>query len=175
MPSTKQPLELGQKGFGSPAWIRTTIHGSKGRCPTIRRPGNASCTSSSTSVALSVGSSQRARRPDTDPGPRLPQLVDLHLRRWCAPFRIETRKPYCPPSINSFERAVSSPATRPPAPRWKPVRKREESAFASSRRPPRSPTPHCVRWPASNQSMGWKSRATSQGKGTTCRSHFQRK
>jgi hypothetical protein len=24
---------------GSPAWIRTTIHGSKGRCPTIRRPG----------------------------------------------------------------------------------------------------------------------------------------
>ena len=25
--------------IGSPAWIRTTIHGSKGRCPTIRRPG----------------------------------------------------------------------------------------------------------------------------------------
>jgi hypothetical protein len=24
---------------GSPAWIRTTIHGSKGRCPTVRRPG----------------------------------------------------------------------------------------------------------------------------------------
>src|SRR5260370_12148459 len=22
---------------GSPAWIRTTIHGSKGRCPTVRR------------------------------------------------------------------------------------------------------------------------------------------
>src|SRR5580658_7950970 len=34
------PLELGRKGVGSPAWIRTTIHGSKGRCPTIRRPGN---------------------------------------------------------------------------------------------------------------------------------------
>src|SRR5579862_8174780 len=31
--------ELGQKCSGSPAWIRTTIHGSKGRCPTIRRPG----------------------------------------------------------------------------------------------------------------------------------------
>src|SRR5690349_7733123 len=28
--------------IGSPAWIRTTIHGSKGRCPTIRRPGNVS-------------------------------------------------------------------------------------------------------------------------------------
>src|SRR5437868_11422765 len=27
------------KVCGSPAWIRTTIHGSKGRCPTIRRPG----------------------------------------------------------------------------------------------------------------------------------------
>lgn len=27
------------KTSGSPAWIRTTIHGSKGRCPTIRRPG----------------------------------------------------------------------------------------------------------------------------------------
>ncbi len=25
---------------GSPAEIRTPIHGSKGRCPTIRRPGN---------------------------------------------------------------------------------------------------------------------------------------
>ena len=31
----------GQRDGGSPAWIRTTIHGSKGRCPTIRRPGNA--------------------------------------------------------------------------------------------------------------------------------------
>src|ERR1035437_7754790 len=27
-------------GSGSPARIRTSIHGSKGRCPTIRRPGN---------------------------------------------------------------------------------------------------------------------------------------
>ena len=26
--------------YGSPARIRTSIHGSKGRCPTIRRPGN---------------------------------------------------------------------------------------------------------------------------------------
>jgi hypothetical protein len=33
-------LELGQKCSGSPARIRTSIHGSKGRCPTIRRPGN---------------------------------------------------------------------------------------------------------------------------------------
>ena len=33
-------LETKEEGFGSPAWIRTTIHGSKGRCPTIRRPGN---------------------------------------------------------------------------------------------------------------------------------------
>jgi hypothetical protein len=33
-----QRLLFGQKD-GSPAWIRTTIHGSKGRCPTIRRPG----------------------------------------------------------------------------------------------------------------------------------------
>ena len=33
------PVGLGRKGGGSPAWIRTTIHGSKGRCPTIRRPG----------------------------------------------------------------------------------------------------------------------------------------
>ncbi len=30
-------LESGK--CGSPAWIRTTIHGSKGRCPTVRRPG----------------------------------------------------------------------------------------------------------------------------------------
>ena len=36
----KSALELGRKYVGSPAWIRTTIHGSKGRCPTIRRPGN---------------------------------------------------------------------------------------------------------------------------------------
>src|SRR5579864_2334609 len=31
----------GSPDGGSPAWIRTTIHGSKGRCPTIRRPGNS--------------------------------------------------------------------------------------------------------------------------------------
>lgn len=31
---------LDRKDGGSPAWIRTTIHGSKGRCPTVRRPGN---------------------------------------------------------------------------------------------------------------------------------------
>ena len=30
---------LDLRDVGSPAWIRTTIHGSKGRCPTIRRPG----------------------------------------------------------------------------------------------------------------------------------------
>jgi hypothetical protein len=36
-----QPVNEQQRFFkiGSPAWIRTTIHGSKGRCPTIRRPG----------------------------------------------------------------------------------------------------------------------------------------
>ena len=28
------------KMSGSPIWIRTTIHGVKGRCPTIRRSGN---------------------------------------------------------------------------------------------------------------------------------------
>ena len=36
--STRSGFDLKPKG-GSPAWIRTTIHGSKGRCPTIRRPG----------------------------------------------------------------------------------------------------------------------------------------
>ena len=32
-------LEFGRKMYGSPTWIRTTIHGSKGRCPTVRRSG----------------------------------------------------------------------------------------------------------------------------------------
>jgi hypothetical protein len=36
----KRRGNLGLEGAGSPAWVRTTIHGSKGRCPTIRRPGN---------------------------------------------------------------------------------------------------------------------------------------
>jgi hypothetical protein len=35
---------------GSPTWIRTTIHGSKGRCPTIRRSG---------SMALGTGGGSR--------------------------------------------------------------------------------------------------------------------
>ncbi len=35
----KPPCWLDLRDGGSPAWIRTTIHGSKGRCPTIRRPG----------------------------------------------------------------------------------------------------------------------------------------
>ena len=33
-------VDVLQAKAGSPAWIRTTIHGSKGRCPTVRRPGN---------------------------------------------------------------------------------------------------------------------------------------
>src|ERR1035437_2631428 len=36
----QQREKLSKTEVGSPAWIRTTIHGSKGRCPTIRRPGN---------------------------------------------------------------------------------------------------------------------------------------
>ena len=38
--STWAAVRLDLQDGGSPAWIRTTIHGSKGRCPTIRRPGN---------------------------------------------------------------------------------------------------------------------------------------
>ena len=37
--STKSALQFEKRMCGSPAWIRTTIHGSKGRCPTVRRPG----------------------------------------------------------------------------------------------------------------------------------------
>ena len=29
-----------KRRFGSPKWIRTTVHGVKGRCPTIRRSGS---------------------------------------------------------------------------------------------------------------------------------------
>src|SRR5580704_19065445 len=47
----KKPIPGGPKG-GSPAWIRTTIHGSKGRCPTIRRPGNSEGGALRFSVAL---------------------------------------------------------------------------------------------------------------------------
>src|ERR1035438_10396736 len=36
----QQPEKLSKTEVGSPARIRTSIHGSKGRCPTIRRPGN---------------------------------------------------------------------------------------------------------------------------------------
>src|ERR1035438_10461320 len=39
---SEQPNINGEEKIGSPAWIRTTIHGSKGRCPTIRRPGKIS-------------------------------------------------------------------------------------------------------------------------------------
>src|ERR1017187_10985722 len=35
----QQREKLSKTEVGSPAGIRTTIHGSKGRCPTIRRPG----------------------------------------------------------------------------------------------------------------------------------------
>ena len=33
-------LEFGRRTIGSPTRIRTSIHGVKGRCPTIRRSGN---------------------------------------------------------------------------------------------------------------------------------------
>ncbi len=39
-PQPNRGWKLVRRNDGSPAWIRTTIHGSKGRCPTIRRPGN---------------------------------------------------------------------------------------------------------------------------------------
>src|ERR1035437_5881144 len=50
------------RGTGSPAWIRTTIHGSKGRCPTIRRPGNRDAELLSTSVTFRRGRLQRVRQ-----------------------------------------------------------------------------------------------------------------
>ncbi len=37
MPTTMSAMT---KRCGSPTWIRTTINGSKGRCPTVRRSGN---------------------------------------------------------------------------------------------------------------------------------------
>ncbi len=50
---------------GSPAWIRTTIHGSKGRCPTIRRPGKMR-----THRFLSLTCPDRSphRSPQSNPG-----------------------------------------------------------------------------------------------------------
>src|ERR1043165_201473 len=44
---------------GSPAWIRTTIHGSKGRCPTIRRPGNSGNASATKPVYNDYGRMMR--------------------------------------------------------------------------------------------------------------------
>ena len=37
--SIRQVFALTARKAGSPTWIRTTIHGSKGRCPTVRRSG----------------------------------------------------------------------------------------------------------------------------------------
>src|SRR6202167_3610563 len=66
---------------GSPAWIRTTIHGSKGRCPTVRRPGKKEGKTSSFSLThacyntpgelVSRGSQSRpVPGPDFKPGVR---------------------------------------------------------------------------------------------------------
>jgi hypothetical protein len=48
--------------FGSPTWIRTTIHGSKGRCPTIRRSGNKE-EATSRSLAQQVAEANSTRSP----------------------------------------------------------------------------------------------------------------
>src|SRR5579871_1901435 len=54
-----------KKRRGSPAWIRTTIHGSKGRCPTIRRPGNDFQRTNYFSVSGShYGATQFGKRAD---------------------------------------------------------------------------------------------------------------
>src|ERR1039458_1376007 len=50
---------------GSPARIRTTIHGPKGRCPTIRRPGNGMKRLLSISVASPAGFAQRTELSNT--------------------------------------------------------------------------------------------------------------
>jgi hypothetical protein len=64
------PYLIDSKACGSPAWIRTTIHGSKGRCPTIRRPGKIrKIQKLSHSVAFSSALSQRhSRNPRNLPG-----------------------------------------------------------------------------------------------------------
>jgi hypothetical protein len=55
------------KRRGSPAWIRTTIHGSKGRCPTIRRPGKMQVAFAVVSVTQardrSGGNQSKSNRP----------------------------------------------------------------------------------------------------------------
>ena len=63
-------FELGRNSIGSPAWIRTTIHGSKGRCPTVRRPGKMQEARAPISVTqapeLVIGGNQsKSNRPTT--------------------------------------------------------------------------------------------------------------
>src|SRR5437773_9610384 len=71
--------KLLKRKAGSPAWIRTTIHGSKGRCHTIRRPGNTlgeNYFSVSGGAAASSKKGDQTRFPDPDsvrPG------IDCHL------------------------------------------------------------------------------------------------
>jgi hypothetical protein len=70
---------------GSPTWIRTTIHGSKGRCPTVRRSGKRKITtilslahrcynmpgrSTSSGSALNGSQSWPVPGPDFKPGVR---------------------------------------------------------------------------------------------------------
>ena len=63
-----------RESSGSPAWIRTTIHGSKGRCPTIRRPGNCElrnfiqCSVRPTPTAISTYVSKIGSASNSDAG-----------------------------------------------------------------------------------------------------------
>jgi hypothetical protein len=105
---TQQPLlgEAPGEGHlsprcGSPAWIRTTIHGSKGRCPTIRRPGNTTkCSPSLTAPTPTL------QRPVT--------IVPEGNSDWC-PGR--SSKPYGGPKIRWCVRFALSSAKMSQIPR----------------------------------------------------------
>ena len=80
----KRASKLVAETVGSPAWIRTTIHGSKGRCPTIRRPGiiwQTSAVSSSLSLALlhrNAAPPACACAPRFTPPPASPNIGKQH-------------------------------------------------------------------------------------------------
>ena len=61
----QNPEEVSFLDVGSPTWIRTTIHGSKGRCPTVRRSGKIQ---------------QKVCSPSLPYGVTIPNCCPIHCR-----------------------------------------------------------------------------------------------
>ena len=129
--------ELKRDSSGSPAWIRTTIHGSKGRCPTIRRPGKTREAPQTVHPSVDFSAAPRNHPPvprsRASSGPplcRTPELAaafhaNRSATRYCSPRSRQSST--CATAVS--RKVLNSTHAKVPGLTWRPISS-HRSAFA---------------------------------------------